>query len=134
MIYIDFIDIKQDDITIDVRTKEEFLKMPLFDNNVAIINKKEHDMLKKKMYLAMPIIIKGFIKNKETIKKELLMLSSNKKKRLIIGCSRGRLRSPIVYLYAKLLGIDAKVLKRGIKRFYKKDTNNLKNLYGFLDI
>jgi rhodanese-related sulfurtransferase len=132
--YIDIKDIKQDDVTIDVRTEEEYYMMPFFDHNVSVINKAEHTLLKKRIYLAIPIILRGLKKDKERIKNELLTLSCNKTKRLIIGCSRGRLRSPIVCLYAKILGIDAKVLKKGIKRFFKKDVNTIKNLYGFLDI
>lgn len=132
--FIDINKITKEDITIDVRTIEEFETMPLFKHNVPIINKNEHDTLKRKIYLAIPIIIKSFIKNKPYIKKQLLTLSNNKDKRLIIGCSRGRLRSPIVYVYARALGIKAKVLKKGIKRFYVEDVNNFKNLYGFLDI
>lgn len=132
--YIDINEIRKDDVTIDVRTAEEFKAMPLFKYNVPIINKQEHDTLKRKMYLAIPIILKGFNKNKDNIKNQLLELSCNKDKRIIIGCSRGRLRSPIVYIYAKRLGINAKILNKGIKRFYIKEPNNIRNLYGFLDI
>ena len=132
--YIAINKITEQDVTIDVRTIEEYKAMPLLTYNVPIINKKEHDFLKKRMYLAIPIILKGFIKNKSYIKKQLITLSNNKTKRIVIGCSRGRLRSPAVYLYAKLLGIDAKVLKKGIKRFYIRNKDNFKNLYGFLDI
>ena len=132
--FIDYEDIQKEDITIDVRTIEEFNSMPLFKHNIPLINKEEHDRLKKRIYLAIPIILKSFIKNKEEIKKQLLFFSYHGKKRVIIGCSRGRLRSPIIYFYAKKLGINAKILNKGIKRFYIKKPNNIKNLYGFLDM
>lgn len=132
--FINYEEIQKEDVTIDVRTTEEFNEMPLFDYSIPIINKKDHDLLKKKIYLAVPIILKSFIKNRKHIKDQLQFFSYHGEKRIIIGCSRGRLRSPIVYFYAKILGIDAKILSKGIKRFYTKKTNSLKNLYGFLDI
>ena len=45
--------------------------------------------------------------------------------------TQGRLRSPIMYLYARYLGIDAKILKGGIKPFFIKKDYNIRNLYGF---
>lgn len=132
--YIEYQNIKKDDISIDVRTPEEFNKMPLFKYNVPVINKTQHEYLKKHIYLALPIIIIGFFENKKTIKNQLLLLSENKTKRVIIACSQGRLRSPIIYFYAKFLGLKAKVLKNGIKPYFGFKKKNLKNLYGFLDM
>lgn len=115
--------IKYEDITnevlIDCRTKEEFKKMPLFQKNIPIIDKKTHDMIKKFYPCAFFVIIYGLFKNKNYIKEKLIKYSDNKTKNIIIGCSRGRLRSPIMYFYAKKLGLNAKVLYKGIKRFYK---------------
>ncbi len=125
--FINYEEIRKEDVTIDVRTTEEFNEMPLFDYSMPIINKKDHDLLKKKIYLAVPIILKSFIKNRKDIKSQLQFFSYHGEKRIIIGCSRGRLRSPIMYFYAK-------ILNKGIKRFYTKKINSLKNLYGFLDI
>ena len=45
------------------------------------------------------------------------MIYNNKKLRILIGCSQGRLRSPAVWLYARFLGIDAKILQYGIKHY-----------------
>lgn len=132
--FIDFKDIKDTDITIDVRTKQEFENMTLLSYNVPIINHKDYKLLKKRIYLAIPIVLKGLFKNKKEIAEQLHELSHYRKYRLILGCSQGRLRSPIMYLYAKYLGIDAKVLKSGIKPFFIKKDYNIKNLYGFLDI
>lgn len=132
--FIDFKDIKDTDITIDVRTKQEFENMTLLSYNVPIINHKDYKLLKKRIYLAIPIVLKGLFKNKKEIAEQLHELSHYRKYRLILGCSQGRLRSPIMYLYAKYLGIDAKVLKNGIKPFFIKKDYNIKNLYGFLDI
>ena len=122
------------DVTIDVRTNKEYNDMKFFEYNVPIINEDDYKILKKHTYLAFPIIIKGLIKNKKQIREELEDLSRYRNYRLIIGCSQGRLRSPIMYLYAKYIGLDAKVLKGGIKPFFIKKDYNIKNLYGFLDI
>lgn len=132
--FINYENIKEKDITIDVRTFEEFSIMPLLKYNIPLINKEEHNKLKKRIYLAVPIILKGFIRNRMQIKNALLLLSCHGEKRIIIGCSRGRLRSPLIYLYARILGIDAKILNKGIKRFYINKPNTIKNLNGFLDI
>ena len=70
--YIKYENINGDDICIDVRTPEEFNKMPLFEHNVPIINKKQHDYLKSHIYLAIPIVVKGFFENRIAIKERLL--------------------------------------------------------------
>lgn len=109
--------------------------MKLFNYNIPIINKAEHDLLKQHIYLAIPIITKGLMKNKESIKKDLeFYYNYHNKNRFVIACSQGRLRSPFVYFYAKYLGYDARILKYGIKPHFIKKKNSWKNLYGFLDI
>ena len=42
---------------------------------------------------------------------------NNRQYKILIGCSKGRLRSPAVWLYARFLGIDAKILKYGVKHY-----------------
>lgn len=107
--------------TVDVRTEEEFKKMPLFKYNVPIINSREHEKIKKMYPLALFIIYKGFLSRKKIIKSQLLKISENGKYKLVIGCSRGRLRSPFVYFYAKTLGIKCEVLSKGIKNCFEKN-------------
>ena len=105
--------------TVDVRTEKEFKEMSLFKYNVPIINEEEHKLVKKIYPMAFFIIYKGLCKRKKQIRKALLDISENGKYKLVIGCSRGRLRSPVMYFYAKSLGIDCKVLSRGIKRKFE---------------
>lgn len=117
--FIKYEDIK-DEVLIDCRTKEEFELMPLFDKNIPIIDKNKHMIIKKFYPCAIFVIIYGLLINKYEIKEKLIKYSNNKKSKIIVGCSRGRLRSPIMYIYAKSLGIDVKILYKGIKRFYYK--------------
>lgn len=105
--------------TIDARTMEEFKDTRFFENNIPIINKKEHELLHRYKSLAGVIIGYGFIKNRKMIRKELLRVSENKSREIIVGCSRGRVRSPVICVYAKLLGIDARLLRNGIKPFFE---------------
>ena len=125
--YIKYEDIKPNDVTIDVRTKEEYESMTLLEHNLPVISREEHQLLKKRIYLTIPIVLKGFFKNKSILKNRLHELSHYRRYRLIIGCSQGRVRSPIVYFYAKYLGIDAKILKGGIKPHFGFRQKNLKN-------
>ena len=110
--------IKYEDITnettVDVRTKEQYIENKILKNNIPIINKQEHDFLHRHLFWAEVIILYVMIKNIKTIKKQLIEVSDNKKNKLVIGCSKGRLRSPTMWAYAKLLGIDAKVLEGGV--------------------
>ncbi len=107
-----------DEILIDCRTEEEFNSMPLFNKNIPIIDRKTHMMIRKFYPCAFFVIIHGLYKNKDNIKSRLLEYSDNGNNKIILGCSRGRLRSPVMCIYARKLGIDAKVLYRGIKRFF----------------
>lgn len=131
--------IKLEDITsektIDVRTKEEFNRMPLFKYNIPIINTAEHKRVKKMYPLAFIIIYRGFLKRKLEVRKDLLKISENGRHKVVIGCSRGRLRSPFVYFYARRLGIDCKVLSRGIKRHFQKKPDTVKNrIFSYFDL
>lgn len=115
--FIKINELNENDITIDVRTVSEFNNFTIFKYNIPIINEAQHKRIKKFYPTAIPIILYALIKNKETIKKDLLKVSNHGKRKIIVGCSRGRLRSPIMCLYARMLGIKCKVLYRGIKRF-----------------
>lgn len=106
--------------TVDVRTECEFKKMPLFKYNIPIINEKEHALVKKIYPIAFIIIYRGLRLRRKQIKEDLLKISENGKCKLVIGCSRGRLRSPVMYFYARSLGIECKVLSRGLKRKFEK--------------
>lgn len=104
---------------IDVRTKTEFIKMKMTEYNIPVINEMQHKRIKSFYPSALFIIIISIIKNKEEIKKQLIEISNNKSEEIIIACSRGRLRSPITYIYARILGIKSKILLGGLKKRYK---------------
>lgn len=114
---------------IDVRSEEEYKEMPLCKYNIPVINKNEHNILRKNIYLAIPIILYGLIKNRKLIKRDLLTISDNKTKKVVIGCSQGRLRSPIVCIYARMLGIKSFVLKNGIKQYYVPKERGIKSWF-----
>lgn len=103
-----------DEITIDVRTEEQYNANKKLQYNIPIINKIQYDFLHKYLFIAEIVIIYGLLKNKKKIKSDLLRISNNKESKIIIACSKGRLRSPTLWAYSKLLGIDAKVLDGGI--------------------
>lgn len=114
---------------IDVRSEEEHKEMPLCKYNIPVINKNEHNILRKNIYLAIPIILYGLIKNRKLIKRDLLTISDNKAKKVVMGCSQGRLRSPIVCIYARILGIKSFVLKNGIKQYYVPKERGIKSWF-----
>lgn len=103
---------------IDVRTKSEFLEMYMTQYNIPVINEKQHQRIKKFYPLAIFIIVKSIMKNRERIKELLIKISNNKNEEVIIACSRGRLRSPITYIYARLIGIKCRILWGGLKKIY----------------
>lgn len=103
---------------IDVRTKSEFLEMNMTKYNIPVINEEQHLRIKRFYPLAIFIIVKSIIKNREGIKELLIEVSNNKSEEVIIACSRGRLRSPITYIYARLIGIKCRVLWGGLKKRY----------------
>ena len=122
--FIDLKDIK-DEVLIDVRSYEEYIEMPLCQHNIPIINQKQHEFLRNHIYLSALIILYGLIKNRKVIRQELLNKSDNRKNKIVICCSQGRLRSPIACIYARLIGIKSNILKGGIKQYYKpKRTKN----------
>ncbi|MFR5266780.1 hypothetical protein [Clostridium sp.] len=133
--FINFEDIDSNMVTIDVRTKKEFEEMPLFQYNIEIINEDEHKKIKQCYPIAIFIIFKALFNKRKVIRKELIKLSENKKKKLVFGCSRGRLRSPFMYLYARMLNIECFILKKGIKRFFYKEINKkgiLERIYDYM--
>lgn len=93
---IDMDEINEDYITIDVRTVEEFIKYSPLKYNVQIINRKEHLFLHKHKRIAGLVVLYGLIKSHRRIRSELIRISNNKKEKLVIGCSKGRLRSPML--------------------------------------
>ena len=103
---------------IDVRTKSEFLEMNMTQYNIPVINEKQHQRIKKFYPLAIFIIVKSIMKNRERIKELLIKISNNKNEEVIIACSIGRLRSPITYIYARLIGIKCRILWGGLKKIY----------------
>lgn len=117
-LFIKFEHIK-DEVTIDCRTEKEFYEMPLFQYNIPIITERYHLMIKRFYPCALFIIIYWLYRDKDRLKNELMKCSEYGNKKIIIGCSRGRLRSPILCLYARYLGIDAVILSKGLKQFLK---------------
>lgn len=122
MIFIKYLDIK-DEITIDVRTKSEFKNMNLFQYNLPVISEEEHKKIKNFYPSAIFIIVKSIFLKRSHFKNELVRISNNGTIPIVIGCSRGRLRSPLMYLFCKYIGIkNSKILWAGIKPLFK---NNL---------
>lgn len=103
-----------DEITIDARTEDQYNDNKKLQYNIPIINKIQYDFLHKYLIIAEIVIIYGLLKNIKKIKSDLLKISNNKKSKVVIACSKGRLRSPTLWAYAMFLGIDAKVLDGGI--------------------
>lgn len=113
--YINYEDIK-DEVLIDARTKEEFERGSVFNHNIEVINSKQYDFLHKFYPSAFFIILYNMIKDCRNIRMQLMYLSNFCTKKVVIGCSRGRLRSPMLCIYARYLGIDAKVLREGLRK------------------
>ena len=103
--------------TVDVRSAEEFNAIKLLQYNIPVITIEQHQLLHRHLYLAGIIVFYGLFKNKKYIRNKLLEISNNRQYKILIGCSKGRLRSPAVWLYARFLGIDAKILKYGVKHY-----------------
>lgn len=116
--FINYEDIT-DEVTIDCRTEEEFYLMPLFKYNIPIITKRTHTLIKKFYPSALFIIIYCRYRDRKRLRSQLNVYSKSGSKPVIIGCSRGRLRSPILCIFARHMGIDAKVLRKGLKRFFR---------------
>lgn len=116
-----------DEITVDARTRDQYNSDKKLQYNIPIINKIQYDFLHRHLIIAELVIIYGLLKNLKNIKTDLIKISNNKKSKIVIGCSKGRLRSPTLWAYAKLLGIDAKVLEGGVVNIDSKKLN--KNIF-----
>lgn len=117
--FIKYENIKSEKV-IDVRTESEFKSMNLFPYNIPIINETQHNKIKLFYPTALFIIAWSIFRQRELIKESLLNISNDGEHPIIVACSRGRLRSPLTYLYAKYLGLDCKVLTKGIKHHFKQ--------------
>lgn len=100
---------------IDVRTPREFVNDRLFPISIPVIFGEQYAKIKRFYPCAFFVILLGMIKDKNRLKARLLDESNYKTKPIILACSRGRLRSPMMCIYARMLGIDAKVLWGGVK-------------------
>ena len=118
--FIRYENISSDDVLIDVRTHTEFRKQRLFPINLPVIDEREYAKLKKFYPSAIFIVTKNIIINRKKIKDRLLKESNQGMFRIVFTCSRGRIRSPLICIYAKLLGLNAKVLSGGVKGQYKE--------------
>lgn len=127
--FIRYEDIK-DEKMIDVRTTLEHELTPFTKYSIPIIEIQEYLRIKKFYPIAFYIILKGILKRRKFIKTRLIMISRNRKKTLVLACSRGRLRSPMLYFYARLLGIKCEILYKGIKPLLK--SSERKKLNEFL--
>lgn len=116
--FIRYEDIKNEKM-VDVRTTREHELTPFTKYSIPVIEIEEYLRIKRFYPLAFYIILKGILKRRTYIKNRLIMISRNREKTLVFACSRGRLRSPIVYLYARLLRIKCKILYKGIKPILK---------------
>ncbi|KPI49997.1 hypothetical protein KW95_11160 [Clostridioides difficile] len=103
-----------DEVTVDVRTPTEYGSITKLQHNISVIDEKEYDFLHRNKPIAGIIVLYGLIKNRKNIKNKLLSISDNNSKKIIIACSKGRIRSPVVWMYSRYLKIDSKVLLDGI--------------------
>lgn len=112
---IDYKDLTTE-VTVDVRTMNEYKTMNLLDYNLPVINEKEYDFLQRYKSIAGIVVLYGLLRNLKVLKINLLEISEDRKRSIVVACSKGRLRSPMVWIYAKLLNIDTKVLKGGVHK------------------
>lgn len=117
--FIRYENIASDDVLIDVRTNKEYREQRLFPINLPVVDEEEYRKIKKFYPSAFFIIVKNIIKNRKKIKDRLLKESNQGMFTIVFTCSRGRLRSPLICIYAKKLGLNAKVLRGGVKGQYK---------------
>lgn len=116
--YIKYDKIKtKDTLLIDVRTETEFKDNSFCDVNIPIINEFQRSIFKKCYPSAFFVIFYYGIQRRKYLKENILKVYNNTDKFIVFACSRGRLRSPLMYLYTKyILKIDCcKVLWLGIK-------------------
>ena len=115
--YVTFSTISPHDITVDVRSKEEFEKQKRLTYNVPIMSEHEHQEMKRYIYFAIFIILYRLFQNRREIEEKIRgILENHPTGTLIIGCSRGRLRSPLTAIYlAVKLNRRVYIIKDGVK-------------------
>ena len=114
---IEFNEIKTPSLTIDVRTVSEYRQHPMLAHNVPVMDEQAHQTMKKIIILACPFISYHLYKNRHRIHQEIQhLLITHPNQPIVIACSRGRLRSPLMAVYISLrFKVDVYVVKRGIK-------------------
>lgn len=122
--FVKFKDIKGERL-IDVRTYKEFVETNLFPINIPVINGKQYAKIKRFYPCALFVIGANLIKDRKRIKERLLEESNFGTYPIILACSRGRLRSPLMCIYARMLGINAHVLLGGIKGEFKRRSSRM---------
>lgn len=127
--FIRYEDIKDEKI-VDVRTTLEHKLTPFTKYSIPIIEIEEYLKIKKFYPMAFYVVLKGILKRRKFIKSRLFMISRNRKKTLVLVCSKGRLRSVMLYFYVRFLGIKCKILYKGIKPLLK--SSERKKLNEFL--
>ncbi|GAA0101737.1 hypothetical protein UT300012_24520 [Paraclostridium bifermentans] len=108
------------DILIDVRSEEEFITGSITEHNVPILRQEDRGFCYRYTPLVFLVIGNGLYKNRESLCDYINEVALNEKKnRVVIACSRGRLRSPITWLYLsiKYPELEFKVLRGGIKGY-----------------
>ena len=115
--YVTFSNISPDAITVDVRSQEEFEQQKRLMYNVPIMNEREHQEMKRYIYVAIFIILYRLFQNRREIESKIrTILEPHPTEALVIGCSRGRLRSPLTAIYLALkLNRRVYIIKDGVK-------------------
>ena len=115
---VNFEDLSEEVLVVDVRTKEEHTLGSITDINIPILKREDRGFYLRHTSLAVPIIINGLWKNRGELCRSIdNVVITNNIKYIIIACSKGRLRSPLTwwYLRFRFKGIEFKVLRGGIK-------------------
>ena len=86
MKFIEFNNIPNNSVTIDVRTETEYANNGLLQYNIPIMNERDHRMMERLIIFALPIIAYKIYKNRHRIEREVeRLLSENKGRELVIG-------------------------------------------------
>ncbi|MGL4850958.1 MAG: rhodanese-like domain-containing protein [Clostridium sp.] len=105
-------------ILVDVRTNKEYKAKHIKGaKNVQAMDYKDYLNMKTIYPLAPITITRSIYRRQDIIREELEEIYGTGDREIIFYCSRGRLRSPLIYLYAKYcLKMKCKVLWGGIKK------------------
>lgn len=119
--FVEFKDVTSENLLVDVRTLEEFNKQNLNCINIPVMNRQQHLFLHRHKKIALVIVVYGLIINSVKIFRDLKKVTNDKT--LIFYCSKGRLRSPVMYLTYKILFRNrvCKILKGGIRSVLEVD-------------